>query len=113
MMKLLTADWANILFNYFSLKIYEHEQAKHRKTQQYEKNKIIRHNRIIVKVNDDIIYDSKKDKEMSDDLYFALLSYGLKESVNSKKKDNKTPINYNIYPSISTIPELIEVKKIG
>ncbi len=106
MKNFLTTDWVDFLFNYVSLKIYEKEQEKHRKSKQLEKNKIIKNNRIIVKVNYCTIYDSKKDKDMSDDLYYALLSYGLIDAVNSKKrkKNKNTPISYNIVPSISTMP---------
>lgn len=106
MANFFTVDWAGYIFNHMSLKIYEYEQEKHRKTNQAEKRKIIKNNRIIVKVNDDIIYDSKKEKDMSDDLYYALLSYGLKDSINSKPRNKKAPISYNIYPSITTIPML-------
>lgn len=108
MLKLLTIDWVEILFNHISLKMYENEQVRHRKAKQIEKNRIIKNNRIIVKVNNDVIYDSKKEKDMSDDLYYALLSYGLMDSINSKSKNKKTPINYNIIPSISTMPILID-----
>jgi hypothetical protein len=104
MLNFLTIDWVGNLFDYVSLRIYEKEQERHRQLKQQEKTKIIKNNRIIVKVNNDIIYDSKKDKEMSDELYFALLSYGLMDSVNSKSRNKKTPINYNIFPSISTMP---------
>lgn len=104
MLKLLTTDWVEYIFNYVSLKIYEKEQEKHRRLKQLEKNKIIKNNRIIVKVNDCTIYDSKKNKDMSDDLYYALLSYGLIDAVNSKKRKKNTPISYNIVPSISTMP---------
>lgn len=107
MLKFLTTDWVDYLFNHVSLKMYEYEQEKHRKAKQAEKIKIIKNNRIIVKVNNSVIYDSKKEKDMSDDLYYALLSYGLKDSINSKNRNKKVPINYNIYPSISTIPEPI------
>ena len=104
MLNFLTTDWVEYLFNYISLKVYEKEQEKHRKLKQLEKNRIIKNNRIIVKVNDCTIYDSKKDKYMSDDLYYALLSYGLIDAVNSKKRNKNTPISYNIVPSISTMP---------
>lgn len=104
MFKFLCTDWVEYLFNLFSLKLYEKEQEKHRKQYQAEKKQIIRNNRIIVKVNDNIIYDSKKEKEMSDELYYALLSYGLKDSINSQSKNKTTPIYYNIVPSISTLP---------
>lgn len=62
MLKFLTVDWAEYIFNHISLKMYENKQEKHRKAKQLEKNRIIKNNRIIVKVNDDIIYDSKKEK---------------------------------------------------
>jgi len=104
-------DWVEYIFNHIALKIYESEQEKHRKSYQAEKKRIIKNNRIIVKVNNDIIYDSKKDKTMSDDLYYALLSYGLMESINVKPRNRNTPINYNITPSISTMPDLT-IKKI-
>lgn len=104
MLNFLTTDWVEYIFNYISLKIYEREQEKHRKSKRIEKNKIIKNNRIIVKVNDCIIYDSKKNKNMSDDLYYALLSYGLKDAINSEKRKKNTPISYNIVPSISTMP---------
>lgn len=104
MFNLFTIDWVEYLFDYMSLKIYEKEQEKHRKLKTIEKNKIIRNNRIIVKVNNDVIYDSKKEKNMSDELYYALLSYGLMDTINSKSRKKNTPINYNIIPSISTIP---------
>lgn len=105
MLNFLTVDWIEYIFNNIALKMYENEQEKHRKSSQSEKKKIIKNNRIIVKVNNDIIYDSKKDGDMSDDLFYALLSYGLMDSVNSKKENKQTPINYNIIPSISTMPE--------
>lgn len=104
MFNFLTTDWIEYWFNYLSLKLYEKEQENHRKIRENEKNKIIRNNRIIVKVNNDIIYDSKKEKDMSDDLYYALLSYGLMDTINSKTRNKKSPIHYNIMPSISTIP---------
>lgn len=104
MLDFLTADWVEYIFNHFSLKIYEKEQEKHRKLKQIKKNKIIKNNRIIVKVNDCTIYDSKKEKSMSDDLYYALLSYGLMDAINSKDRNKNTPISYNILPSISTMP---------
>lgn len=106
MLKFLCTDWIELLFNFFSLKIYEREQKRLKRQRSEEKNKIIRNNRIIVKVNDNIIYDSKKEKDMSDELYYALLSYGLKESINSQNRSKKTPIHYNIIPSISTLPNL-------
>ncbi len=74
-----------------------------RKNKRTEKKRVLKNNRIIVKVNNDIIYDSKKQKEMPDDLYYALLSYGLKESINSKT-NKKTPINYTFNHSISAVP---------
>ncbi len=104
MLNFLTTDWVEYIFNRISLKLYEKEQEKHRKLKQIEKNKIIKNNRIIVKVNDCTIYDSKKDKNMSDDLYYALLSYGLMDAINSNKHKKNTPISYNIVPSISTMP---------
>lgn len=104
MFKFLSVDWIDCLFNFLALKIYESEQEKHRKKRNAEKNKIIRNNRIIVKVNNDIIYDSKKEKNMSDELYYALLSYGLMDAINSQNRKKNSPINYNILPSISTIP---------
>lgn len=111
MLKLLSTDWIDCLFNYLSLKLYEKEQEKHRRLRNIEKNKIIRNNRIIVKVNNDLIYDSKKEKEMSDELYYALLSYGLMDAINSQKGKKNSLINYNILPSISTMPTLINLQK--
>lgn len=111
MLNFLTTDWVEYIFNSISLKIYEREQEKHRRLKQIEKKKIITHNRIIVKVNNCTIYDSKKDKNMSDDLYYALLSYGLMDAVNSKKRNKNTPISYNIVPSISTIPDPLSLYK--
>ena len=73
------------------------------KISEQKKKRVLKNNRIIVKVNNDIIYDSKKQKEMPDDLYYALLSYGLKESINSKT-NKKTPINYTFNHSISAVP---------
>ena len=108
MFNFLATDWIENMFNYISLKMYEKEQEKHRQEKQAEKTKIIRNNRIIVKVNNDIIYDSKKEKDMSDELFYALLSYGLMETVNSKERNKNTPINYNIVSSISTMPISIE-----
>ncbi len=104
MFEILTTDWIEYWFNHLSLKLYEKDQEKHRKIRNAEKNKIIRNNRIIVKVNNDIIYDSKKEKNMSDDLYYALLSYGLMDVINSKTRKKNSPINYNILPSISAMP---------
>lgn len=112
MKNILMTDWVEYLFNRISLKIYENEQKKHRKYYQEKKKQIIKNNRIIVKVNNDTIYDSKKDKDMSDELFYALISYGLMDAINTKKKNNNTPINYNIFPSISTMPELT-IKKVG
>lgn len=103
MLKLLSTDWAEYIFNLLSLKIYENEQGKRRRNKRTEKKRVLKNNRIIVKVNNDIIYDSKKEKDMPDDLYYALLSYGLKESINSKP-NKKTPINYTLYHSISAVP---------
>ena len=111
MFKFLSMDWIDYLFNYLSLKLYEKGQEKHRKLRDAEKNKIIRNNRIIVTVNNDIIYDSKKNKKMSDDLYYALLSYGLKDTINSQKRKKNSPINYNISSSISTMPISINLQK--
>lgn len=108
MLKLLTTDWASYLFDLISLKIYEREQHSRKKNKQLEKKKILKNNRIIVKVNNSVIYDSKKEKEMSDDLFYALLSYGLMDSVNSGNRNKKSPINYNITPSISTMPVLVD-----
>ena len=104
MLNFLTTDWVEYIFDCISLKIYEKEQEKHRKLKRLEKNKIIKNNRIIVKVNNSTIYDSKKNKNMSDDLYYALLSYGLMDAINSKNRKKNTPISYNIVPSISTMP---------
>lgn len=104
MLKFLTVDWVNYVFNNLSLKIYEKEQEKRRIKKQQEKRRIINNNRIIVKVNDHTIYDSKKQKNMPDGLYFALVSYGLKDSVNANVRNKKAPINYNIISSASTIP---------
>lgn len=109
MFNFLSIDWIDYLFNYFSLKIYENEQEKHRKKRIAEKKKILRNNRIIVKVNNDVIYDSKKEKKMSDDLYYALLSYGLMDVISSQKKNSL--INYNILPSISTMPTPTNLQK--
>lgn len=103
MLKILKTDWVEYIFNYVSLKMYENEQEKRRKTKNAEKKKIIKNNRIIVKVNNNIIYDSKKNKDMSDELYYALLSYGLKESISSKN-NKKSPIHYNLMSSISAMP---------
>lgn len=107
MLKILTTDWVEYLFNKVSLRLYENKQERHRKNKESEKNKIIRNNRIQVIVNSDIIYDSKKNKEMSDGLYYALLSYGLMESINSQKRDKKRMICYNIAPDISVMPSPI------
>ncbi len=104
MLNFLSTDWVEYWFNLVSLKMYEKTQEKHRRIRNTEKNKIIKYNRIIVKVNNDIIYDSKKEKDMSDELYYALLSYGLMDTIKSKTRNKKSPIHYNITPSISTIP---------
>lgn len=112
MLKFLTTDWVEFLFNRISLRVYENEQERHRKSHQAEKKRIIKNNRIIVKVNNDTIYDSKKEKDMSDDLFYALLSYGLMDSINSKTRNKNTPINYNIFPSISVMPDLTEKKAV-
>lgn len=96
-------DWTEYFAQKLSLKVYEKEQEKNRKKLLYEKNKILRNNRIIVRVNDDIIYDSKKSGDISDDLYFALLSYGLMDSIKNKSNSH-TPISYNITPKISSLP---------
>lgn len=116
MQELFMTDWVEAFFQKVSLKIYEKEQEKYRKANQIQKNKIIKNNRIIVKVNNNIIYDSKKEKDMSDELFYALLSYGLMDSVNSKLRNKKTPINYNLCSSISSIPafpeENVEIKAI-
>lgn len=112
LLKFLTMDWVATFFSYMSLKMYEKEQEKHRKAKQVQKIKIIKNNRIIVKVNNDTIYDSKKEKDMSDDLYYALLSYGLMDFIKSKPKNKNIPITYNISPTISTMPEFTN-KKIG
>lgn len=104
MVSVFNTDWVKYIFDYLSLKMYENEQKKHRKSQQAQKRKIINNNRIIVKINNTLIYDSKKQKDMSDDLYYALLSYGLMEAINNGNK--KTPISYNITPSISVLPNL-------
>ena len=106
MKKFFTTDWVEYFFKKVSLLMYESEQERHRKIRRSEKNKIVKNNRIIVKVNDDIIYDSKKQKDMSDDLFYALLSYGLKESIRSNERNKKAPINYNLFPSISSITAL-------
>lgn len=106
MNEIFKTDWVEILFHKISLKLYEKEQEKHRKISQIQKNKIIKNNRIIVKVNDAIIYDSKKEKNMSDELFYALVSYGLMDSINSKLRNKKSPINYNLHSSISSIPAL-------
>ena len=111
MFKFLSMDCIDYLFNHLSLKLYEKNQEKHRKLRDAEKNKIIRNNRIIVKVNNSIIYDSKKEKRMSDDLYYALLSYGLMETVNLQKGKKNPLINYNILPSISTMPISIKLQE--
>lgn len=102
----LMTDWVESFYNKVSLLMYESEQERRRKLRQSEKNKIVKNNRIIVKVNNDIIYDSKKQKDMSDELYYALLSYGLMEAINSKARNKKAPINYNLFSSISSIPAL-------
>lgn len=86
MLKFLTTDWVSYFFDKISLSLYEKEQQKYKKYRESEKQKIVKNNKIIVKVNDKIIYDSSQDIDMSDDLYYALLSYGLKESVKSQKK---------------------------
>lgn len=111
MLRFLAMDWVAYLFNGFAVWMYEKEQEKHRKYKQNEKKKIIKNNRIIVKVNSEVIYDSKKEKDMSDDLYYALLSYGLMDSVNLKAKKSKSPISYNIMPSISTMPYVTNAKE--
>lgn len=107
MLDIISKDWVEYIFNRISLKMYENEQVRHRKSLQAQKRKIINKNRIIVKVNDEVIYDSKKQREMSDELYYALLSYDLMEAINSKTKNKNAPINYNISPSISALPNLI------
>ena len=112
MLKLLTTDWVEYIFNHISLKMYENKQEKLRKLKQAKKKRIIKNNRIIVKVNNNIIYDSKKEKDMSDELFYALLSYGLMDSINSKSRNKNTPINYNIIPSISSMPDFTENRAI-
>lgn len=110
MKRIFTTDWVEYIFNRIALWIYENEQKKYRKSIQSQKRKIINNNRIIVKVNNEVIYDSKKQKDMSDDLYYALLSYNLMEVINSMDRNKKAPINYNITPSISVLPDLITEK---
>lgn len=101
----ITTDWVDYAFKVLSLKRYEKEQEKCRKRLLSEKNRVTKNNRIIVKVNDDLIYDSKKNGEISDELFLALLSYGLMDSIKNKPRKN-APINYTISPTISTLPTI-------
>lgn len=102
-LEFITKDWSEYILGKISFHLYENEQKKHRQRMLSEKNRITKNNRIIVKVNSDIIYDSKKDGEMSDQLYLALLSYGLMDSIKNKSSKN-APINYTITPTISSMP---------
>ena len=101
---MLKKDWIEMCFQKIALKMYENEQEKRRVELQNEKRNVIRNNRIIVKVNNKIVYDSKKDKELSDDLYYALLSYGLMDAINNKAKRKNSLIRYDLDSKISTIP---------
>lgn len=103
---MLNMDWVDSFFQKMSLKVYEDEQEKRRQTLQNEKKQIIKKNRIIVRVNNEIIYDSKKNKDISDELYFALLSYGLREAVSKKEKKRNPLISYELNSKISSIPRL-------
>ena len=108
-LEFMKKDWSDYFLKTISLKMYEKEQAEKRKKISCEKNRITRNNRIIVKVNEETIYDSKdKSKELSDELYFALLSYGLKESIRNKP-NKKTPIKYNITPKITSAPTFTNI----
>lgn len=100
----LTTDWFSVLLDRISLNLYEKELEKVRKMNQNKKRQVVKNNRIIVKVNNDVIYDSKKTEDMSDELFYALLSYGLMDSIKSKDRNRNTPINYNLSSSITPIP---------
>lgn len=101
------SDWIETWFQKNALRMYEDEQEKQRQRLQSEKKQLVKNNRIIVKVNHSVIYDSKKNNDISDELYYALLSYGLKEVISKKDKNKKSPIRYELDSEISAIPEVV------
>lgn len=100
-MSILEKDIADVLFDKISLFIYEKMKQKSRKSLEYEKKTFIERNTVIVQVNGDVIYDSSTDGVMNDDLYNALISYGVKQDVETN--ENSAPLIYNINPNITSI----------
>ena len=93
-----------MLFDKISLLLYERERSDDKRMIEQQKRKFIKNNTVVVKVNDKVIYDSMVDGEMTDELYMALVSYGLVNNPKSGKKKNK--VEYTLNPSItSIIPE--------
>lgn len=102
----LEKDFGDILYERLSLYLYERNERKMRKSQQSEKERFVKNNTVIVTVNDEVIYDSRVDGIISDDLFNALISYGVVKSTQKKKKNRRkksTKNIYNIKPNVTSI----------
>lgn len=105
-MSLWTKDWIKVIFEKTSLYFYERERLKQRKSLKQEKEKFIKQNTIVVTVNDRVVYDSSINGVMSDDLFLALLDYGIKNDAKTQKKKNirkKPTLTYNLSPNLIAI----------
>ncbi len=115
-MSFFCKNWGKIFF--YNLVYYYHIVNGYfkKKSLLRKKKNLLKGISIIVSISNEIIYDSKNNGEMPDDLYNSLLAYGLFEEVRktkisaSQKKDEqlhkKTPstpvIHYTLaYPPIN------------
>ena len=101
----LEKDLGDVLFEKITLFFYERERKNEKRTIEQQKKRFIKNNTVVVKVNDKVIYDSTCNGEMTDELYTALVSYGVVNDIKAgRKKKNK--VIYNLNPNItSIIPE--------
>lgn len=70
----------NLVYYYHIMNVYLKKKSLLRK-----KKNLLKGISIVVTISNEIIYDSKNNEEMPDDLYDSLLAYGLFEEVKRTK----------------------------
>lgn len=101
----LEKDLGDVLFEKISLFFYERERRNEKRSIEQRKKRFIKNNTVVVMVNEKVIYDSTCNGEMTDELYNALISYGVADDIKPGRK-RKNKVVYNLNPNItSIIPE--------
>lgn len=113
---ILVKDWGSILFDRISLAYYESRKKRFSQSLDEKKESFIKQHYVIVKVDGEEIYDSKKNGVMNDELYNSLLAYGViqealddnkgkRKKKNRKKDSNTSPVIVNVSAKLTCVSE--------